>query len=32
LFWTHMIVVLGGKAQVEAQFSPLEDSANLDAR
>ena len=32
LFWTHPIVLLGDKAQVEARFSPFGDSANLDAR
>jgi hypothetical protein len=31
-FWTHPMVLLGDKAQVEAQFSPFEYSANLDAR
>jgi hypothetical protein len=29
---THTMVLLGDKAQVEARFSPFEDSANLDAR
>ena len=31
-FWTHPMVLLGDEAQVEARFSPFEDSANLDAR
>jgi hypothetical protein len=31
-FWTHTMVLLGDEAQVEAQFSPFEDSANLDAK
>jgi uncharacterized protein (UPF0248 family) len=29
---THTMVLLGDNAQVEAQFSLFEDSANLDAR
>jgi hypothetical protein len=32
MFWTPVIVLLGDKAQVEARFSPYEDSANLDER
>jgi hypothetical protein len=28
----HLTALLGCEAQVEAQFSPLGDSANLDAR
>jgi hypothetical protein len=32
LFWTHLMVPLGGEAQVEARFGPFRDSANLDAR
>ena len=32
LFWTHPMVTLGYKAQVEAHFGPFGDSANLDAR
>jgi hypothetical protein len=32
LFWTHPMVFLGDKPQVEAHFSPFGDSANLDAR
>ena len=31
-FWTHPMVTLGYKAQVEAYFGPFGDSANLDAR
>jgi hypothetical protein len=31
-FWTPTIVLLGDKAQVEAQFNPFVDSANLDTR
>ena len=31
-FWTQPMVTLGYKAQVEAQFGPFGDSANLDAR
>ena len=31
-FWTHQVVVLVDKAQVEARFGPLGDSANLDSR
>jgi hypothetical protein len=31
-FWTHPMVLLGDDAQVEPQFSPFGDSANLDAR
>jgi hypothetical protein len=31
-FWTHLMVLLGDESQVEARFSPFEDSANLDAR
>ena len=29
---THPLVLLGDEAQVEASFSPCQDSANLDAR
>jgi hypothetical protein len=32
LFWTHPMVLLGVKAQVEARFSLIGDSAKLDAR
>jgi hypothetical protein len=32
LFWTHLIVLQGGEAHVEACFGPFGDSANLDAR
>jgi hypothetical protein len=32
LFLTHLMVLLGDEAQVEAGFSPFGDSANLDAR
>jgi hypothetical protein len=31
-FWTHLMVVLGDEALVDAHFSPFGDSANLDAR
>ena len=31
-FWTHPMVVLGDKAQVEASFGLFGDSANVDAR
>ena len=31
-FWTHLMVLLGDKAQVEACFSPFGGSANPDAR
>jgi hypothetical protein len=30
--WTHRIVLLSDKAQVEARFSLFVDSANLDTR
>jgi hypothetical protein len=30
-FWTHLIVLVDVKAQVEARFYPFGDSANLDA-
>ena len=30
-FWTHPMVLLGNKAQVQAHFSPFRDCANLDA-
>jgi hypothetical protein len=32
IIWTHLMVLLGDEAQVEARFSPFKDSANLDAR
>jgi hypothetical protein len=32
LFWTHMMVLLGDEAVVDAHFGPFGDSANLDAR
>ena len=32
LFWTHPMVLLGDKAQVEAHLVLFGDSANLDAR
>ena len=32
LFWTHLMVPLGDKAQVEPRFGPFGESANLDAR
>jgi hypothetical protein len=31
-FWTHLMVLQGDEAQVEARFGPFGDSANLDAR
>jgi hypothetical protein len=31
-FWTHMIVLQGDEAQVDAHFGPFGDSANLGAR
>jgi hypothetical protein len=31
-FWMHQMILLGDDAQVEAQFSPFEDSGNLDIR
>jgi hypothetical protein len=31
-FCTHMMVLLGEEDQVETQFGPFGDSANLDAR
>jgi hypothetical protein len=31
-FWTHPIVLLGDKAQVDARFGLFRDSANLDTR
>jgi hypothetical protein len=31
-FLTHLMVLLGEEAQVEAQFGLFGDSANLDAR
>jgi hypothetical protein len=31
-FWTHLMVLLGDAAQVEARFSPFEYSANVDLR
>jgi hypothetical protein len=30
-FWTHSMVLLGDEVQVEADFSPFADSANLNA-
>ena len=30
-FWTHPIVLLGDKAQVEARFSPFGGSVDIDA-
>ena len=32
IFWTHPMVLLGDKFQVEARFGPFGDSANPDAR
>jgi hypothetical protein len=31
-FWTHLMVLLGDEAQVDARFNSFGDSANLDAR
>ena len=31
-FWTHSMVPLVDEAQVEARFSPIEHSANLNTR
>jgi hypothetical protein len=31
-FWTHLMVLLADKAQVEAHFGSFGDSANHDAR
>jgi len=31
-FWTHLLVLLGEEAQVEARFVQFWDSANLNAR
>ena len=31
-FWTHQMVLLGDKAQVEARFGLFGDRANLDSR
>jgi predicted DsbA family dithiol-disulfide isomerase len=31
-FWTHLMVLLDDKAQVEARFGPFEDITNLDPR
>jgi hypothetical protein len=31
-FWTHLTVLLGDEAQVEARFTQFGDNANLDAR
>jgi hypothetical protein len=31
-FWTHLMVLLGDEAQVEARFSLFGDSTNLDTR
>jgi hypothetical protein len=30
-FWTHLMVLLGNKALVDAHFGPFGDSVNLDA-
>jgi hypothetical protein len=32
LFWTHLTVLIGHEAQVEAHFDLLRDSLNLDTR
>ena len=31
-FWTHPMVLVGDKAQVQARFGPFGDIANPDAR
>ena len=31
-FWTHLMVLQGDEAQVEARFGPFGDSANLETR
>ena len=31
-FWTHLMVLLGEEAQVEARFGPFGDIANPNAR
>ena len=31
-FWTHRMVLLGDKAQVEGRYGPIGGSANLNAR
>jgi hypothetical protein len=31
-FWTHLMVLLGDEAQLDARFGLFRDSANLDAR
>ena len=31
-YWTHLVVLLGDEAQVDARFALFGDSANLDAR
>jgi hypothetical protein len=31
-FWTHLMVLLGDEALVDAHFIPFGDSANLDRR
>jgi hypothetical protein len=30
-FWTHLMVLLGDEALVDAHFGPFGDSTNLDA-
>jgi hypothetical protein len=32
MVWTHPVILLGDETQVEGQFGPFRDSANLDAR
>ena len=32
MFWTHLVVLLGDKFQVEARFDPFGDIANPNAR
>ena len=32
IIWTHPMVLLSDKAQVEVRFSPFGDCVNLDAR
>ena len=31
-FWTHLMVLRGDEAQVEARYGPIGGSANLNAR
>jgi hypothetical protein len=32
MFWTHPMVLVGDKVELEARFGPFGGSANLDAR